>query len=166
LQGSRGTFPASDPIPLQLLATQNLRSGGRDQLIAALEQITEILEKVCDKKMDLYGLLLDKETGLPTENWSNDPVALRAKGGQITRIAMGTCSDVTNDYEDYIVNEAPKVCHIEGNEKKCQTRPLISGVCGTKGLGFCIGKDFNQMVNATQVQVPLNNGGGLPIVEL
>ena len=47
----------------------------------------------------------DKETMNPTEQWSNDDTSLRAKGGYITRIAQGICTDVANDYEEHIVSQ-------------------------------------------------------------
>jgi len=64
-------------------------------------------------------LLLD-EKGNPTKTWSNDETRLRAKGGWVTRMAQSTCADVTNDFEEYLVEEAPKTCTIEGNKKTCR----------------------------------------------
>lgn len=66
-----------------------------------------------------FRLTLDEE-GNPTDMWSNDEKVLRAKGGWVTRLATQTCADIQNDFEDFLVEEAPKTCHVEGNKKKCQ----------------------------------------------
>jgi len=112
-------------------------------------EVVEIMEKVCETNMNKYGLLLDKVTMNPTEQWSNDENALRAKGGYITRIVQGICSDVANDYEEHIVSQAPKLCYVEGDAKKCSTRPLIVDICGAKGFAWCTADSLDASMEAS-----------------
>eukprot|EP00292_Cryptomonas_paramecium_P016091 CAMPEP_0113701536 /NCGR_PEP_ID=MMETSP0038_2-20120614/24636_1 /TAXON_ID=2898 /ORGANISM="Cryptomonas paramecium" /LENGTH=204 /DNA_ID=CAMNT_0000625453 /DNA_START=6 /DNA_END=617 /DNA_ORIENTATION=- /assembly_acc=CAM_ASM_000170 len=101
-------------------------------------EVVEILEKVCSSKMDEYGLALDPQTGNPTMRWTSHENTPRAKGGWVTRLALGTCADVYNEYEEYLTEEAPKSCQIntEGTHKNCDTRALINHIC-VNGFKWC-----------------------------
>ena len=38
-------------------------------------------------------------------------------GGWVTRLARGTCSDIYNEYEDFLVEMAPKSCTVDRGTK-------------------------------------------------
>jgi len=59
--------------------------------------------------MDPYGLVLTRD-GTPSTEWSNEEALFRAKGGQITRLVKNTCTEIQNEYEDELKDEAPKLC--------------------------------------------------------
>ena len=79
----------------------------------------EVRWQVCNHNMNEYGLVLDENSN-PTKKWSRGSQTMRAKGGWVTRIALNACSDIYNEYEEYLVDRAPKSCYID-QEKQTKT---------------------------------------------
>jgi hypothetical protein len=106
-------------------------------------EVVEVLDKVCTQNMDKYGLMLD-EKGQPTAQWSNSENSLRAKGGWVTRLALGTCADVYGEHEEYLVEMAPKSCSIDHSKKSktCDTKPMVVEICA-KHFKWCSVEQFN-----------------------
>eukprot|EP00286_Rhodomonas_abbreviata_P025101 CAMPEP_0181312382 /NCGR_PEP_ID=MMETSP1101-20121128/13665_1 /TAXON_ID=46948 /ORGANISM="Rhodomonas abbreviata, Strain Caron Lab Isolate" /LENGTH=161 /DNA_ID=CAMNT_0023419225 /DNA_START=101 /DNA_END=586 /DNA_ORIENTATION=+ len=112
----------------------NMQETEKGRKLSEIETV-EVMEQMCVTKLDRYGLVLDKD-GNPTPQWSNDDSVLRAKGGWVTRLAQNTCSDVYNEYEEYLLERAPASCSIEGDKKTCKTRDLVVDVC-VRGFKWC-----------------------------
>mmetsp|Transcript_19545 Transcript_19545/g.46386 ORF Transcript_19545/g.46386 Transcript_19545/m.46386 type:complete len:208 (+) Transcript_19545:2-625(+) len=114
----------------------NWAENRKGKKLTEIEKV-EVMELMCATKVDKYGLVLDAD-GNPTAQWSNDDRVLRAKGGWVTRLAQGVCSDVYNDYEDFMLEAAPKSCtnDVEAGKRTCSTRDLVVEVC-VKGFQWC-----------------------------
>eukprot|EP00960_Hanusia_phi_P015486 456048-Hanusia_phi.AAC.2 len=84
--------------------------------------------------MNEYGLVLDENSN-PTKSWSRGSQKLRAKGGWVTRLAQGTCSDISNEYEEYLVDRAPKSCYID-QEKQMKTCKYANVLVHSRGANL------------------------------
>uniref|UniRef100_A0A7S4L2Y7 Saposin B-type domain-containing protein n=1 Tax=Guillardia theta TaxID=55529 RepID=A0A7S4L2Y7_GUITH len=122
-------------------------------------EIVEILENVCSHNMNEYGLVLDENSN-PTKKWSRGSQTLRAKGGWVTRIAVNACSDIYNEYEEYLVDRAPKSCYIdqEKQTKTCDTGPIVYDIC-VQGFNWCAVPQSDENKTATtETTKPVDEG--------
>ncbi|EKX47734.1 hypothetical protein GUITHDRAFT_162558 [Guillardia theta CCMP2712] len=139
-------------------------------------EIVEILENVCSHNMNEYGLVLDENSN-PTKKWSRGSQTLRAKGGWVTRIAVNACSDIYNEYEEYLVDRAPKSCYIdqEKQTKTCEyvnylmigvimltfetsTGPIVYDIC-VQGFNWCAVPQSDENKTATtETTKPVDEG--------
>jgi len=71
-------------------------------------EVVETLEKICSQRMSDYGLALDQR-GQPTRRWTSSNVP-KANGAWVTTMAVDTCNDVYNEYEEYLVSTLPTSC--------------------------------------------------------
>merc|ERR1712216_903886 len=86
------------------------------------------------------------QRGQPTRRWTSSNVP-KANGAWVTTMAVDTCNDVYNEYEEYLVSTLPTSCWTHQEEdgtwkESCSIHGTVMEVCA-KGFNFCrVGVDI------------------------